>query len=56
MRQQTADKQIKDILKESHPGTAEAFSRAFKVRYWVSQTEYLNAISWIQVATDSVAN
>ena len=52
---QTTDKQIKVIQEESQYGSAEAFSRAFKIRYGVSPTEYRNKISWTQIATDSVS-
>ncbi len=52
---QATDKLIKVIQEESQYGSAEAFSRAFKIRYGVSPTQYRNEFSWTDIATDSVS-
>lgn len=52
----TTDKQIKKIQEESLYASAEAFSRAFKIRYGISPTQYRTDFSWNKIATDSVIN
>lgn len=52
----TTNKQIKAIQEEGQYGSAEAFSRAFKIRYGVSPSQYRNQFSWKNIAQDTLEN